>query len=67
MKARKIRNCRVRGGFWVRFKSYLDRLGENRVLCAFVDKGFDTYTAIDKGLAFEVQAYRYSGLDGLNR
>ncbi len=47
--------------------SYLDRLGEIRVLSAFVDKGFDTESAIKKGLAFEVQAYRYSWFDGLDR
>jgi hypothetical protein len=35
-------------------KSYLDRVGENGILSAFVDKGFDTESDIDKGLAFEV-------------
>ena len=67
MKARKIRNSRLRAGFWIKFSSHLDRLGGFRVLSAFVDKGFDTESAIKKGLAFEVQAYRYSGFDGLNR
>ena len=47
--------------------SYLDRLGGFKVLSTFVDNGFDTESAIKKGLAFEVQAYRYSGLDWLNR
>ncbi len=49
------------------FKSYLDRLGGIRVLFVFVDKGFDTESDIDKGLAFEFKAYRYSGFDGLDR
>jgi len=42
-------------------------MGEIRVLFAFVDKGFDADSAIKKGLAFEIQAYRYSGFDGLDR
>jgi hypothetical protein len=34
--------------------SYLDRVGENGILSVFVDKGFDTESAIKKVLAFEV-------------
>jgi hypothetical protein len=44
---------KARGGFWAKFKSYLDRLGENSVLSRFVDNGFDTDSAIEKVLAFE--------------
>ena len=42
-------------------------MGENRILSVFVDNGFDTESAIKKGLAFEVQAYRHTGFDGLDR
>ena len=44
---------RLRAGFWDKFKSHLDMLGENRVLSAFVDNGFDTDSAIEKVFAFE--------------
>jgi hypothetical protein len=39
-----------RGGFWAKFKSYLDRLGENGILSVFVGNGFDSQSAIKKVL-----------------
>ncbi len=53
--------------FRISFNSHLDSAGEISVLSPFVDNGFDTDSALKKGLAFEIQAYRYSGFDGLYR